>query len=117
MKLPSEKIKKVETIQTGTLTSSSKLDITVDYSKYDKIILEVYSTTNAIQEGTSCVLEVNPEGDGLINKVACFVAYVSATNYELVGHIYYIDSTSLRININRMTGWSNRKYDLKGILK
>ena len=116
MQLPSEKIKKGERIQTGTLKSGSDITISVDYSKYDKLILEIYSITGAVTEGTSCILEVNQEGNGLINRVADFYASTNSS-YVLNGHIYQATSTSLRILVRTLTGWSNRQYDLKGILK
>ena len=116
MKLPSEKIKKIESIQTGMLESGSNITIPVDYSKYDKLILEIYSATGAVTEGTSCILEVNQEGDGLINRVADFYASTNSS-YVLNGHIYQTTSASVRIAVHSLTGWPNRQFDLKGILR
>lgn len=121
MQLPSEKfVKEYETISSGAVPSAqSYIDVTVDFNKYDKLILEILPT-DTTTEGTSCIMELDSSGEPINNYINfCNIAIgaSSGTTYQVIGFAWKYSSTIFRIFTNNMTGWTNRNYVLKGILK
>ena len=122
MKLPGEeldekfdniKAKKQILISQGNLSVSNPTEIDINFSLYDKIILEIGSGT--MTEGSSYIIEVDEDGT-LVNRGVNFMDYAD-TAFNCYGFFYFSNTNKMTLKTKSLNGWNNRNYYIKGILK
>lgn len=115
MQLPNEKTKKFEEIASGQITTSQTVDIDIDVSKYDKIIIDIDTGSHEMNEGASGIIELDDNG-AAINKGVNLYNYVN-TSYNCNVFFYKYDGNTFKLNCRSCTGWPQRNYWIRGILK